>query len=68
MIDHFDSSPVEARVSDLNETFADPGVKGMLTSLGEGGREEARTPAGLRFWAGSYDVPALTTLAASHHP
>src|SRR5215210_5492747 len=34
VLDHFDSSPVEARVSDLHEAFADPGVKGMLTTLG----------------------------------
>ncbi len=34
VLDRFDSSPVEARVSDLHEAFADPGVKGMLTTLG----------------------------------
>ena len=34
MLDRFDSSPVEARVSDLHEAFADPGVRGMLTTLG----------------------------------
>src|ERR687889_459430 len=34
VMDRFDSSPVEARVSDLHETFADPEVKGMLTTLG----------------------------------
>ena len=34
MMDRFDSSPVETRVSDLHEAFADPGVKGMLTTLG----------------------------------
>src|ERR671921_1723160 len=34
VIDRFDSSPVEARVSDLHEAFADPGVKAMLTTLG----------------------------------
>ncbi len=34
VLDRFDSSPVEARVSDLHETFADPEVKGMLTTLG----------------------------------
>ena len=34
VLDHFDSSAVEARVSDLHEAFADPGVKGMLTTLG----------------------------------
>jgi len=34
VIDRFDSSPVEARVSDLHEAFADTGVKGMLTTLG----------------------------------
>ena len=32
--DRFDSSPVEARVSDLHEAFADPGVRAMLTTLG----------------------------------
>ena len=32
--DHFDSSPVEMRVSDLHEAFADAGVKAMLTTLG----------------------------------
>jgi muramoyltetrapeptide carboxypeptidase len=34
VMDRFDSSPVEARVSDLHEAFADPGVKGILTTLG----------------------------------
>ena len=34
VLDRFDSSPMEARVSDLHEAFADPGVKGMLTTLG----------------------------------
>jgi len=34
VIDRFDSSPVEARVSDLHGAFADPGVRGMLTTLG----------------------------------
>lgn len=34
VMDRFGSSPVEARVSDLHEAFADPNVKGMLTTLG----------------------------------
>jgi len=34
VLDRFDSSPVEARVADLHEAFADPGVKGMVTTLG----------------------------------
>lgn len=34
VLDRFDSSPVEARVPDLHEAFADPGVKGILTTLG----------------------------------
>lgn len=34
VLDRFDSSPVEARVSDLHGAFVDPGVKGMLTTLG----------------------------------
>jgi muramoyltetrapeptide carboxypeptidase len=34
VMDRFDSSPVEARVSDLHEAFLDPGVKAMLTTLG----------------------------------
>lgn len=34
VLDRFDSSPVEARVSDLHEAFADSNVKGMLTTLG----------------------------------
>ena len=34
VIDRFDSSPVETRVSDLHEAFADPGVKAMLTTIG----------------------------------
>jgi muramoyltetrapeptide carboxypeptidase len=34
VMDRFDSSPVEARVSDLHEAFADPGVRAMLTTLG----------------------------------
>lgn len=34
VMDRFDSSPVEARVSDLHQAFADPAVKGMMTTLG----------------------------------
>src|SRR5215204_3878133 len=34
VMDRFDSSPVEARVSDLHEAFADAGVRGILTTLG----------------------------------
>ncbi len=34
ILDRFDSSPVEARVADLHEAFADPGVKGIFTTLG----------------------------------
>jgi muramoyltetrapeptide carboxypeptidase len=34
VMDRFDSSPVEARVSDLHEAFADSGVRGILTTLG----------------------------------
>jgi muramoyltetrapeptide carboxypeptidase len=34
VLDRFDSSPVEARVSDLHEAFVDPRVKGILTTLG----------------------------------
>jgi muramoyltetrapeptide carboxypeptidase len=34
VLDRFDSSPVEARVSDLHEAFADPGVRGVITTLG----------------------------------
>ncbi len=34
LLDGFDSSPVEARVSDLHGGFADSEVKGMLTTLG----------------------------------
>jgi muramoyltetrapeptide carboxypeptidase LdcA involved in peptidoglycan recycling len=34
VMDRFDSSPVEARVSDLHDAFVDPGVKGILTTLG----------------------------------
>ena len=34
VLDRFDSSPVTARVDDLHEAFADPGVQGMLTTLG----------------------------------
>lgn len=34
ILDRFDSSPVEARVSDLHGAFADTEVKGMLTTLG----------------------------------
>ena len=32
--DRFDSSPVEARLSDVHDAFSDPNVKGMLTTLG----------------------------------
>jgi muramoyltetrapeptide carboxypeptidase LdcA involved in peptidoglycan recycling len=34
VLDRFDSSPVDARVSDLQEAFVDPGVAGILTTLG----------------------------------
>jgi muramoyltetrapeptide carboxypeptidase len=34
VMDRFDSSPVEARLADLHEAFADPGVTAMLTTLG----------------------------------
>lgn len=34
VMDRFDSSPVEARVSDLHGAFADPAVKGIMTTLG----------------------------------
>jgi muramoyltetrapeptide carboxypeptidase len=34
VMDRFDSSPVEARVSDLHEAFADLEVNGILTTLG----------------------------------
>jgi muramoyltetrapeptide carboxypeptidase LdcA involved in peptidoglycan recycling len=34
VMDRFESSPVEVRVSDLHEAFADTGVKGMITTLG----------------------------------
>ncbi len=34
VLDRFDSSPVEARVSDLHGAFADPSVKGILTTPG----------------------------------
>jgi muramoyltetrapeptide carboxypeptidase len=34
VLDRFDSSPVEARVSDLHEAFADPEVRGIFTTLG----------------------------------
>ena len=32
--DRFESSPVEARISDIHEAFADPQVKALLTTLG----------------------------------
>jgi muramoyltetrapeptide carboxypeptidase len=34
VLDRFDSSPVEGRVSDLHEAFADPEVRGIFTTLG----------------------------------
>ena len=34
VMDRCHSSPVEARVSDLHEAFADSGVRGILTTLG----------------------------------
>jgi len=34
VLDRFDSSPVEARVSDLHEAFADPEVGGIFTTIG----------------------------------
>lgn len=34
VLDRFDSSPVEARVSDLHEAFADPEIRGIFTTLG----------------------------------
>ena len=32
--DEFDSSPVEARLQDIHQAFADPQVRGILTSIG----------------------------------
>lgn len=32
--DRFDSSPVDARIADLHEAFADPNVAGILSTLG----------------------------------
>jgi muramoyltetrapeptide carboxypeptidase len=34
VLDRFESSPVEERVSELHEAFADDGVRGMLTIIG----------------------------------
>ena len=34
VLDRFESSPVEGRVSELHEAFADVGVAGMLTIIG----------------------------------
>jgi len=34
VLDRFDSSHLEARVSDLHEAFADSGVRGVITTLG----------------------------------
>jgi muramoyltetrapeptide carboxypeptidase len=34
VLDRFDSSPVEARVADLHDAFTDPGVDGIITTLG----------------------------------
>ncbi|HEX5850219.1 MAG TPA: S66 peptidase family protein [Rubrobacter sp.] len=34
VLDRFDSSPVEVRVSDLHEAFSDPEVRGVFTTLG----------------------------------
>ncbi len=33
ILDRFDSAPADARLSDLHEAFADPNVKGLLTTL-----------------------------------
>jgi muramoyltetrapeptide carboxypeptidase len=34
VLDRFESSPVEGRVSELHEAFADAGIAGMLTIIG----------------------------------
>src|SRR5215213_9953987 len=52
VMDRFDSSPVEARVSDLHEAFADSGVRGILTTLG------GYTSNGLLAYLDYYHIPA----------
>ena len=45
VMDRFDSSSVEARVSDLHEAFADPGAKGILTTLRRSSCQRRHRPA-----------------------
>ena len=66
--DRYDSSPVEARVSDLHDAFADPSVKGMLTTLGghNSGQLLGRLDYGLigdnpKTFCGYSDITALAT-------
>src|ERR671917_286747 len=68
VMDRFDSSPVEARLSDLHEAFSDPGVKAMLTTLGGynsngllGYLDYDLIRASLKVLCGFSDITALAT-------
>jgi len=68
VMDRFDSSPIEARVSDLHEAFADPGVRGILTTLGGynsngllGYLDYDLIRANPRIFCGFSDIKALAT-------
>ncbi len=68
-LDRFDSSPVEARVSDLHDAFSDPDVKGILTTLGGynsnqllGRLDYGLIQANPKVFCGYSDITALATL------
>src|SRR5215213_585384 len=68
VMDRFDSSPIEARVSDLHEAFADSGVRGILTTLGGynsngllGYLDYDLIRANPRIFCGFSDITALAT-------
>jgi muramoyltetrapeptide carboxypeptidase len=68
VLDRFDSSPVEARVSDLHEAFADPEVRGIFTTLGGYNSNQlldyldyGLIGANPRIFCGFSDITALAT-------
>jgi muramoyltetrapeptide carboxypeptidase len=68
VLDRFESSPVEARVSDLHEAFADPGVRGIFTTLGGYNSNQlldyldyGLIGANSRIFCGFSDITALAT-------
>ena len=68
VMDRFDSSPIEARVSDLHEAFADSRVRGIRTTLGGynsdgllGYLDYDLIPANPKIFCDFSDITALAT-------